>query len=274
MAAQEFRHGLGMLLGKGTAHHGHTRQQARSRVARQLIPHIGQTYRRRQLAFALCDGSGLERLGQHAHGGRVGKQGRQHLGGLALKLERHLAGQARALQQVVHDVLRRGALARHVDGTTCKIAKRGNVRVARHHAQHAQRVDVDDLHRALGLVVEHARHVGGHQGNVDIALNDLGHDLVGRGADRKVEIVVRGTVGRLVHKLHQTNRRRTLERGDVHLDRLGSGTVSGLPGSRARSRPGPGRPAATTNQCKRQRARGKRRGKPPARHLNIKRTHR
>ena len=272
MAAQELRHGLGMFLGKRAAHHGHTRQQARARVSCQLVPHIGQTYRRRQLAFALCDGSGLERLRQHAHGGRVGKQRRQHLGGLALKLKRHLAGQARALQQVVHDVFRRGALARHVDGATRQVAKRGHARVARHHIQHAQRVDVDDLHCTLGLVVENARHVGGHQGNVDISLNDLGHDLVGRGADRKVEIVVRGTVGRLVHKLHQTNRRRTLERGDVYLDGLRGARRP--TGSRARSRPGPGRPAATTNQCKRQRARGKRRGKPPARHLNIKRAHR
>ena len=263
-----------MLLGKGTAHHGHARQQARTRVTCQLIPHIGQTHRSRQLAFALCDGSGLERLGQHAHGGRVGKQGRQHLGGLALKLKRHLAGQARALQQVVHDVLRRGALARHVDGATRQIAKRGHTRVARHHAQHAQRVDVDDLHRTLGLVVEHARHVGRHQGDIDIALNHLGHDLIGCSADRKVELVVRLTIGRPVHKLHQTHRRRTLERGDVHLDRLGSGTVSGRPGSRARSRPHPRSSAATANHRKRQRARSKRRGKPPARQLNIKRAHR
>ena len=155
-----------------------------------------------------------------------------------------------------------------------QIAKRGHTRVARHNVQHAQRVDVDDLHRALGLVVEHARHVGRHQGNVDIALNHLGHDLVGCGADRKVELVVRGTFGRLVHKLHQTDRRRTLERGDMHLDRLGSGTVSGLPGSRARSRPRPRSTAAAASQRERQRARGKRRGKSPARHLEIKGAHR
>ena len=86
-----------MLLGKRTAHHGHTRQQARARVARQLVPHVGQAHRRRQLALALGDGRGLERLGQHAHGGRIGQQRRQYLGGLALKLERHLAGQTSAL---------------------------------------------------------------------------------------------------------------------------------------------------------------------------------
>ena len=274
MAAQEFRHDLGMLLGKGTAHHGHARQQARTRVTCQLIPHIGQTYRSRQPAFALCDGSGLERLGQHAHGRRISKQRRQYLGGLALKLKRHLAGQARALQQVVHDVLRRGALARHIDSMARQIAKRGHTRVARHNVQHAQRVDVYDLHRALGLVVEHARHVGRHQGNVDIALNHLGHNLVGGSVDRKVELVVRGTFGRLVHKLHQPNRRRALERGDVYLDRLGSGTVSGRPGSRARSRPGPRSSAAAASQRKRQRTRGERRGKPPARHFKIKRAHR
>ena len=274
MAAQEFRHGVGMLLGKGTAHHGHARQQARARVTCQLIPHIGQTYRSRQLAFALGDGGGLERLGQHAHSRRIGKQGRQHLGGLALKLERHLAGQARALQQVVHDVLRRGALARHIDGMARQIAKRGHTRVARHNVQHAQRVDVDDLHSALGLVVEHARHVGGHQGNVDIALNDLGHNLVGGSVDRKVELIVRLAIGSLVHKLHQANRGRALEQRDVHLDRLGSGTVSGRPGSRARSRPRPRSSAAAARERKRQGARGERRGKPPARHFKIKRAHR
>ena len=37
--------------------------------------------------------------------------------------------------------------------------------------------------------------------------------------------------------------------------------------------PGPGRPATTANQRKRQRTRGKRRGKSPARQLNIKRAH-
>ena len=184
-----------------------------------------------------------------------------------------MAGQARALQQVVHDVLRRGALARHIDGMARQIAKRGHTRVARHHAQHAERVDVDDLHRALGLVVENARHVGGHQGDIDIALNDLGHDLVGRGADRKIELVIRLATRRLVHKLHQANRGRPLERGDAHLDRPCSSTGA-VRGSRARSRPSLRGPAATSNQCKRQRAGGKRRGKPPARHLNSKRAHR
>ena len=154
-----------------------------------------------------------------------------------------------------------------------QIAKRGHTRVARHHVQHAQRVDVDDLHRALGLVVEHARHVGGHQGDIDIALNDLGHDLVGRGADRKVELVIRLAARCLVHKLHQTDRRRALERGDVYLDGLRGGR-GGLPSSRARGGPGTGSPAATASQRKRQRARGERRGKPPARQLNIKRAHR
>ena len=155
-----------------------------------------------------------------------------------------------------------------------QIAKRGHTRVARHNVQHAQRVDVDDLHRTLGLVVEHARHVGRHQGDIDIALNHLGHDLIGCSADRKVELVVRLTIGRPVHKLHQTHRRRTLERGDVHLNRLGSGTVSSRPGSRARGGPGTGSPAATARERKRQGARGERRGKPPARHLKIKRAHR
>ena len=154
-----------------------------------------------------------------------------------------------------------------------QIAKRGHTRVARHHVQHAQRVDVDDLHRALGLVVEHARHVGRHQGNVDIALNDLGHNLVSGGVDRKVELIVRLAVCGLIHKLHQANRGRPLERGDVHLDRLGSGTGA-VRGSRARGGPGTGSPAATARECKRQRARGERRGKPPARQLNIKRAHR
>ena len=152
-----------------------------------------------------------------------------------------------------------------------QIAKRGHTRIACHHIQHAQRVDVDDLHRALGLVVEHARHVGGHQGNVDIALNDLGHDLVGGSVDRKVELIVRLAIGSLVHKLHQANRGRPLERGDVHLNRIGgSSTRSG----RARRRPSPRGPAATSSQRKRQSARGKRRGKPSTRHLNIKCTHR
>ena len=131
-----------------------------------------------------------------------------------------------------------------------QIAKRGHTRVARHHVQHAQRVDVDDLHRALGLVVEHARHVGGHQGDIDIALNDLGHNLVGGSVDRKVELIVRLAIGCLVHKLHQTDRRRPLERGNAHLDRLGSGTVSGRPGSRARGGPGTGSPAATARERK------------------------
>ena len=111
------------------------------------------------------------------------------------------------------------------------------------------------------------------QGDIDIALNDLGHDLVGRGADRKVELVIRLAARCLVHKLHQTDRRRALERGDVYLDGLRGGR-GGLPSSRARGGPGTGSPAATASQRKRQRARGERRGKPPARHLNIKRAHR
>ena len=154
-----------------------------------------------------------------------------------------------------------------------QIAKRGHTRVARHNVQHAQRVDIDDLHRTLGLVVEHARHVGGHQGDIDIALNDLGHNLVGGSVDRKVELIVRLAIGSLVHKLHQANRGRPLERGDVHLDRLCDSTGA-VRGSRARGGPRPRSSAATASQCERQRACGKRRGKSSARHLSIKRTHR
>ena len=154
-----------------------------------------------------------------------------------------------------------------------QIAKRGHTRVTRHHVQHAQRVDVDDLHRTLSLVVEYARHVGGHQGDIDIVLNDLGHNLIGGSIDRKVELIVRLAIGCPVHKLHQTNRGRPLERGDAHLDRLCSSTGA-VRGSRARGGPGTGSPAATARECKRQRTRGKRRGKPPARQLKIKRAHR
>ena len=99
-------------------------------------------------------------------------------------------------------------------------------------------------------------------------------NLVGRGADRKVELIVRLAIGSLVHKLHQTDRRRSLERGNAHLDRLSGSATRRRPSSRTRRRPRPRSSAATANQRKRQRARGKRRGKSPARHFKIKRAHR
>jgi len=99
-------------------------------------------------------------------------------------------------------------------------------------------------------------------------LNDLGHNLVGGSVDRKVELIVRLAIGSLVHKLHQANRGRPLERGDVYPDRLRGGTVSGRPGSRTRGGPGTGSPRATARERKRQSARGERRGKPPERRID------
>ena len=61
--------------------------------------------------------------------------------------------------------------------------------------------------------------------------------------------------------------------GDVHLDRLCSSTGA-VRGSRARGGPGTDSPAATARERKRPGARGEHRGKPPARHLKIKRAHR
>jgi hypothetical protein len=91
---------------------------------------------------------------------------------LALELDGHLVLDAGLVEQVVERVLGAGALAGEVDGVAGEVLELLDGGVAGNHGEDAQRVDVDHADAAAGLVVEDRGHVGRHEGDVRLALDD------------------------------------------------------------------------------------------------------
>ena len=63
--------------------------------------------------------------------------------------------------------------------------------------EHAQRVDRHDLNAAVGLLVEGRGQICGDRGHIQLALDELGHDLIGRTVE--LEVVVKGGRALLFH---------------------------------------------------------------------------
>ena len=93
---------------------------------------------------------------------------------------------------------------------------------ALHDVEHAQRIDGQHLHAALGVVVEDRGKVGRDGGDIRGPLRQGGRHLIGGGGDIKVIVVVcdRSTV-RFIHELHHAHCGGALQGHHVDVDRIG-----------------------------------------------------
>ena len=108
---------------------------------------------------------------------------------------------ARLAQHVLQRVLGRGALAGGVDGASAQVGDGIDLVAKLADVQHAQRVDGNDAHGALGLVVEHGGQVCRHGGNVHLGLGNERAHLIGGGHDAEGVVVVLEVAGvRLAHE--------------------------------------------------------------------------
>ena len=152
-------------------------------------------------------------------------------------------------EQIGQRVLRGSALAGGVDGLS---VQRGNVRYRLaalfHDIQHTQCAGGQQHHAALRLVVQDGRHVGRHRQHIQLALHQLGRQLIGAGRDGEFVPVLRGAALRVIQQLYHAHGGRALQPAQPHSDRLGGGFVAILNGHR-RFR----RYAGAQRQCQRQR---------------------
>ena len=234
--AQEGVNGLGVSVGELGARHGHAGDET-GLLAGGLaggLPLPVEVQGHADLAV-LGLGRGHEGLGQHGHGARTLGQGSHALGVLALPLDGDVGVgvKARLAQHVLQRILGRGALAGGVDGASAQVGDGLDLVSQLADVEHAQRVDGDDVHAALGLVVEHAREVCRHGGHVHLGLCDERGDLVGGGQDLERPVLVGQVAGvGLAHEAHQAHGRRALEGGGADGDGLRSRFGVGVPGGR------------------------------------------
>ena len=207
IAVEEGVQRVGMLLGEGPPRYSHAGDEAG--IHAQPVPLGGQVQRHPQ-AVRLHQGGGHEGLGQHGDA-RVGRGQRgQALGVLALPLDVHVRRRVDAVlfKDVVERVLRRRALAAGIDRAAREVGDALHALALFDDVQHAQRVDGDHLHRAVGVVVQHAGQVRGHAGHVRLALDKQRRHLVHGGDDVETGALVLG------HQLDQSHGRGPLQRHD------------------------------------------------------------
>ena len=185
-----------MLVHKLGASNGHAHHELATRAAGVAVPDVGKAHGRRERGVLGQRRRG-EGLWQDGDGGGVCLDGGRALAVLALELDGHLIPNPCLFKQVVERVLGGGSLTGEVDGVAGEVLELLDGGVASDHGEHAQRVDVDRADAALGLVVEDRGHVGGHEGNVRLALDDQRQDLVGRTGDRVGVGDARGAFGGL-----------------------------------------------------------------------------
>ena len=116
--------------------------------------------------------------GQHAHAVLGGKHvGSDLLGGEPL--DGHIRGGVQPVlgQQIVEDVLRVGPLAGGVDGLAPQVGHGLDGVPLLQDVQHTHRVHCQHLNGAVGLVVEVGGHIGGHSGDVCLAVGQQGGGL-------------------------------------------------------------------------------------------------
>ena len=134
--------------------------------------------------------------------------------------------QAALLQQVAEAKLRRGALPGRNQGLALQV-RHGldGLPAVLHNVEDAQGVDRQGDDLALRLVVQHRRQVGGDAGDVQLALNELGRQLVGGARQRiAVDAVIR-------HHADQAHGSGALQRPHPNRLRL-NGVLSGGLGGR------------------------------------------
>ena len=154
-------------------------------------------------AVLLHLGGGHEGLRQHGHGAFVAQEGGQTLGMLGLVFHGHVFFRVNAVafQQVVQGIFGGGALAAGINGAAPQILKgMDGLFAVFHHVENAQRVDGQHLHLALRVVIEHGGQIGGHGGDIDLALHQLGGDLVDGGSN--AEIIAGGFIGHQLAQAH------------------------------------------------------------------------
>ena len=116
--------------------------------------------------------------GQHAHAVLGGKHvGSDLLGGEPLDGHIHGGVQPVLGQQIVEDVLRVGPLAGGVDGLALQVGHGLDGVPLLQDVQHTHRVHCQHLNGAVGLVVEVGGHIGGHSGDVCLAVGQQGSGL-------------------------------------------------------------------------------------------------
>ena len=220
-----------MRLDKVTACDDHAGDERGTIV--QLIPLLGEVERHAQTVnFALRDGD--KGLGQQGDARLTACQRRDAFAVLALPVERHVGVGVDAVftEKIAQGVLGRAALARGHDGLALEVGEGLHALAVFHNVEHAQRVDRQHLHRALGFVVQHGGEVRGHAGHVQPALDERGRHLVGGAGEREgVEVAdlsfirlggVQQGSGQFVIVLHELDKPhggRPLERGDAGGDR-------------------------------------------------------
>ena len=185
-----------MILGVSGADH---RDAGDELGIADLVPLLGQVEDHTELAVLHLGSSDIG-LGQHGDGVFLGGG---HLSGdlrgLAVVFDLHVLIGVQAVlgEQVTQDVLRRGALARGEDGAAFQVCKAVDGVTLFHHIQHAQRVDGQHLDAAVGLLVEGCRQVGRDGRHVQIPLDELWHDLIGRTIE--LQVVIHGGGAVLLH---------------------------------------------------------------------------
>ena len=181
VVVEERRDRLRVLLHKGLARHDHARQQRGRglRLRLERVPLLGQVQRHAD-GVALRLGGGDKGLGQHGHRALFREQRAEALGVLALPLDGHVRAGVDAVfrEDVVERVLGRSALAAGVDRAAAQVLHGLHGVAALDDVEHAEGVDGQHLHPALGVVVEHGGQVRGHGRDVHIALHEVGRHLV------------------------------------------------------------------------------------------------
>ena len=157
-------------------------------------------------------------LRQQGDGGLAAGQGRHAFAVLALPVDGHIVIRINAVfrQQIPQGVLRGAALACSHDGLALQVRHGLDGVAVLHDIQHAQGVDGQHLHRAVGLAVQHGGQVGGHAGHVQVALDEGGGHLVGGTGQGEfvgiaggyhILLALHHLIGRVAqtHQLHQSH---------------------------------------------------------------------
>ena len=181
---KELRDGLWMLLRIGAAHdhaaHGehHVRLAIRTGGVLKERRHIERSAQ----AVILHERTGDVRLRQHADFRAACGEQRRQLAVLRDILDGHAVRKAVLLEDVAQHVLRHGALTGRVDCASRQILNGLDAFIRCDYVQHAQRVEREQLHCAVCLLIERSGEVGRAGGDIRAAAGDGRDDVVGGAA--------------------------------------------------------------------------------------------
>ena len=225
---QEDLHGLGMLVEEGGADDEAPGDQG----AAHGFPFLRHVQGHPEpLHLGLGDGDeGLGEQGHAAvHGGELG----HHLGGLALPLHGHVGSDVQAVlrEQVGQGVFGGVALAGGVDGLALEIGHGlDGFAALLQDVQDPQGVHGQHGHAAVGLVVEDGAGVHGQGQHVQLALEELGRQLVGGGRHGGFIGVASEPGLAVAEELHHAHGGGALEAPKAHDDGLRRGLGGGFGG--------------------------------------------